>query len=597
MKNILKKTKGKLKKQTIRNRYFVLLLSMSVLPLFLLGFISFQIAKNTIIQNQLKTTQDHLRTSSEVADLLLKNIVNMERLIAWNKDMAQDLKESDVQETDKHGDIFKENTPKQLRNMLSSYLIDTQDIDSVCIFNRDFRSFCYGNSGSMGDFDKNKVYSSISGSDWYKKTLQSNGKPLFFGNNVLNSHSLDTFSSVKLLKDPSNLIKPETIGILVVNIKTSLYTKAFNNDQNSYLVIDSSGSEPVTVYNASSKKLPLVQQSKNLNSLINQFERKHYLISQYTNQTTGWTFLQLVPEKALVSQSNQIGIVTSLISALMALIALFLSFYLSGTLTQPFLQLKAMAMEWKKGVGVWAPGKKLPHDEIAVIGSTFKQISEENKDLNQRLIRSRLKEKEAELSALQAQIKPHFLYNTLDLMYWKAIMHDNHDLANMSIALSETFKLSLNNGNELISVSKELEHIQHYMTIQNMRYSHRFNYLFSVEQELMDKNILKLLLQPLVENAIYHGLEPKLGEGTVKLYGKIRDGFIIFTVEDNGIGMEDLSTTESGYGLKNVRERLKLYYGPSSELEVFSEMNKGTKILIKFKEEAGMMANVESSYI
>lgn len=92
MKNILIKTKGKLKKQTVRNRYFVLLLSMSVLPLFLLGFISFQIAKNTLIQNQLKTTQEHLRTSSEVADLLLRNVVNMERLIAWNKEAAQELK-------------------------------------------------------------------------------------------------------------------------------------------------------------------------------------------------------------------------------------------------------------------------------------------------------------------------------------------------------------------------------------------------------------------------------------------------------------------------------------------------------------------------
>ncbi|MDM5338581.1 sensor histidine kinase [Fictibacillus enclensis] len=597
MKNILIKTKGKLKKQTVRNRYFVLLLSMSVLPLFLLGFISFQIAKNTLIQNQLKTTQEHLRTSSEVADLLLRNVVNMERLIAWNKEAAQELKESAVQRTDKQAEIFNEDTPKQLRNMLSSYLIDTQDIDSVCIFNRDFRSFCYGNSGSMGDFDKNKVYSSVSGSDWYKKTVKSNGKPLFFGSNVLNNNSVSTFSSVKLLKDPSNLIRPEIIGILVVNIKTSLYTKAFNKDQNSYLVIDSSGTDPVTVYNDSPRMLPIVNQSEDLPSLINELQRKHYLVSQYSNQTTGWTFLHLVPEKALVSQSNQIGLVTAFISSIMAFVALFLSFYLSGTLTRPFLQLKAMAMEWGKGVGAWASDKKLQHDEIAAIGSTFKQISEENKDLNQRLIRSRLKEKEAELSALQAQIKPHFLYNTLDLMYWKAIMHENHDLANMSIALSETFKLSLNNGNELISVSKELEHIQHYMTIQNMRYNHRFCYLHTVDSELMDKKILKLLLQPLVENAIYHGLEPKLGEGTVSLHGAIRDGFIIFTVEDDGIGMEDLSITESGYGLKNVRERLALYYGPSSELGIFSKANEGTKIEIKFKEEAGMMSNVESSNI
>lgn len=209
-------------------------------------------------------------------------------------------------------------------------------------------------------------------------------------------------------------------------------------------------------------------------------------------------------------------------------------------------------------------------------------MTKENQKLNEQLIRLQLKEREAELRALQAQIKPHFLYNTLDSIYWMAVLQNNHDIAKMAISLSESFKLSLNNGKEFIPVAKELEHIQHYMTIQNMRHNNRFQYIQKVDPALMDKEILKLLLQPLVENAIYHGLEPKVGKGTVRLTGKIESGFITFTIEDDGVGMEDLEAIEKGYGLRNVRERLSLYYGVDSRFTISSEVNRGTRVEIRF---------------
>jgi two-component system sensor histidine kinase YesM len=164
-----------------------------------------------------------------------------------------------------------------------------------------------------------------------------------------------------------------------------------------------------------------------------------------------------------------------------------------------------------------------------------------------------------------------------------AVMKNNPEIAQMAISLSESFKLSLNKGKETISLFKELKHIEHYMTIQNIRFNNRFQYVEEVDPDLKSMEILKLLLQPLVENAIYHGLEPKLGPGIVRLTGRIESGsMVVFTVEDDGIGISDIDAIDQGYGLGNVRERLKLYYGTTSLFQVTSEVNKGTIIEIRF---------------
>jgi two-component system sensor histidine kinase YesM len=287
----------------------------------------------------------------------------------------------------------------------------------------------------------------------------------------------------------------------------------------------------------------------------------------------------------LLKQSNKIGIITASIAATIAIIALFISYILSGKVARPWVQLKKLTIDWAKGL--WGSGGDHESDTIGAIGETFQRITVENKELNERLVHSQLKEREAELRALQAQIKPHFLYNTLDSIYWMAILQNNRDIAEIAVALSETFKLSLNKGEDLIPIAKELEHIHHYLTIQNFRYKNRFNYIEDVDPALLEKPILKLLLQPFVENAIYHGLEPKFGEGTIELKGRIDGEWIIFTISDDGVGIEDLSATESGYGLKNVRERMMLLYGQDSTLTLTSKVNEGTCLEIRFREAKG----------
>jgi two-component system, sensor histidine kinase YesM len=581
MRLIIRRVRNHLRNDKIRYKYFLIMICLSIFPLLLLGFISFNIAKNTLVQNQLETTGNNLRTSSEVTDLLFRNIINMERVISWSNSVREELVDSAAfSEVGKN--VLDENTTKRMQDLISSYFIDTQDIDSVCLFDVYFRPVCYGNDNSIGRYDTSKIDSDITETDWYRKSVKTQGRPIFLSYNVLANEDDTTFSSVKLLRDPQNVFDTKQIGLLVVNIKKSMFSRVLKDDSDSVIaVIDSSRDGENTVFSNPSILDKEISEGKNTLSSFQTLKNKGYLVSSYTNQSTGWTLTYITKEMDLLKQSNKIGIITASIAATIAIIALFISYILSGKVARPWVQLKKLTIDWAKGL--WGSGGNHESDTIGAIGETFQRITVENKELNERLVHSQLKEREAELRALQAQIKPHFLYNTLDSIYWMAILQNNRDIAEIAVALSETFKLSLNKGEDLIPIAKELDHINHYLTIQNFRYKNRFNYIEDVDPALLEKPILKLLLQPFVENAIYHGLEPKFGEGTIELKGRIEGDWIIFTISDDGVGIENLSATESGYGLKNVRERMMLLYGQDSTLTLTSKVNEGTCIEIRFR--------------
>jgi len=204
-----------------------------------------------------------------------------------------------------------------------------------------------------------------------------------------------------------------------------------------------------------------------------------------------------------------------------------------------------------------------------------------NLELREHLLSSQLKEREAELLLLQSQINPHFLYNTLDSLYCMAVIHDADDMADMVDALSKTFRLSLNNGNKLILVKDELEHVKSYMKVQNYRFGEKYSLCIHMGEQVENCYVLKFILQPFVENAMYHGLEPKMGKGTILVTGKKQEQDLIFTVEDDGVGISDLSLLEHGYGVRNVRERIQLYYGDGYGLQFESSPGQGTKVTIK----------------
>ncbi|MGM7722686.1 sensor histidine kinase [Metabacillus sp. Hm71] len=577
----------------IRSRFLAVMIALSVPPIFIVGVLSYHISKETLIENHLQANENHLKTTSERADLLLRNVINMERIILSNKDLRQQLIESGSI-SDQEQEALKLSTSSRLQQIMSDYATEQKYIDSVCLFDNYFRAVCYGRSDNAGRYESENKRIGIKESDWYKKAVQAQGKEIFFANNVLEDLDWNkTFSSVKLLRNPASK-DFETIGLLIVNINKSMFSEMMNETKNNeYLILDASNNETNTVYASNSHYYD--ENSKNdLSEIFKQKEEDGYVVSSYENETTGWSFGYFIEEQELLKQPHQIRAVTNLIAALIAISAVIFSVILSDTITRPLQRIKKMMVLWAKGSSEF---KETFHDdEVGAIGETFKRMTAENKDLSERLIRSQLKERETELRVLQAQINPHFLYNTLDSIYWMAMIHNHEDIGKMAVSLSESFKISLNKGKELIPLHQELKHIEHYMTIQNIRFGNRFTYIQEVDPDLLDQEILKLLLQPLVENAIYHGLEPKVGEGTIRLTAsRLESGYILFIVEDDGVGIKDIALTEKGYGLGNVRERLKIYYGSTSSLTIKSEVNKGTKIEIRFNPNEGRwMGDVES---
>jgi two-component system sensor histidine kinase YesM len=202
----------------------------------------------------------------------------------------------------------------------------------------------------------------------------------------------------------------------------------------------------------------------------------------------------------------------------------------------------------------------------------------------------------SEMKALQAQITPHFLYNTLDSIIWLAEGYQYSEVISITQAFSDFFRISLNRGNEWVSVDEEFKHIESYLTIQKIRYRDILDYSIDYEREMGNKIILKLLLQPLVENALYHGITNKRGRGMIKVRGWSEENCFRFSVEDQGIGMTEQQIAEirerldkpenegSGYGLYNVNKRLELYYNRKNLLEIHSVYREGTTVSLLIPE-------------
>lgn len=223
---------------------------------------------------------------------------------------------------------------------------------------------------------------------------------------------------------------------------------------------------------------------------------------------------------------------------------------------------------------------------LSLTGNINKQI--ELNVLEQKELRK------SEMKTMQAQITPHFLYNTFDTIIWLIEKRKNSEAVATVEALSNFFRVSLSGGNDWITVNKEIEHIKSYLSIQQMRYSDILEYKIEVDKAILENKILKLMLQPLVENAIYHGIKYLRKKGTVTIKGWSTDGFTFFSVADTGVGMDEeatqalkqrIKTSESGsFGLYNINKRIELYYNSSDGIEIESTPGVGTVVTLKLPE-------------
>lgn len=236
-------------------------------------------------------------------------------------------------------------------------------------------------------------------------------------------------------------------------------------------------------------------------------------------------------------------------------------------------------------------------DEITELGLSFNIMIGKIRELLEAKIREQENLKKAELRTLQAQINPHFLYNTLDTIIWMAEAHKTAEVIEIVRALSSFFRIALSKGQDWITIHQEIEHVRSYLTIQKMRYRDILDYKIEVDDDILDGTILKLTLQPLVENALYHGIKNKRNGGTITVRARRTDqNVVLLEVQDNGVGFtayklaqiqaeidsdsDEIAIKESGFGLENVNKRIKLFYGKQYGLHISSQYLEGTRVTV-----------------
>ena len=233
-------------------------------------------------------------------------------------------------------------------------------------------------------------------------------------------------------------------------------------------------------------------------------------------------------------------------------------------------------------------------DEIAVLADRFNDMAGNIQTLVVKVREDEQKMRKADLRLLQEQINPHFLYNTLDTIMWLAIDHQDDKVVEMVAALSGFFRTSLSHGEDKITIREELEHVENYLKIQQLRYGDIMEYSIDVPDEIKKNDIVKITLQPLVENALYHGLKKQREKGMIKISRVDDENNIFLIVEDNGVGMQPEQVVQinkemyediwvnrtTGFGIANVNRRIKLYYGEEYGLILESEPDIGTKVIV-----------------
>ena len=288
---------------------------------------------------------------------------------------------------------------------------------------------------------------------------------------------------------------------------------------------------------------------------------------------------------------NQYLVLIAIVLLAIFIIGAFIIVYVTKQITDPIKSLeKAMAKIDESGP-IMIKDIEKGTKEIVSLSSTYNDMILQINKLMKQVVIEQTNQRKSELKALQYQINPHFLYNTLDSIVW-LIDNDKKDAAqNMVIALAKLFRISISRGRNIIPVRDEIEHVKNYLFIQSMRYTDSFDYKIEVDEECYKYQVMKLILQPLVENCIYHGLKNRIDKGLILITGHMEESNLILTIEDNGYGIlpekiEELykrfndPDLNDGVGLKNVYQRLHIYYGEASYLKIESEVDEYTRIII-----------------
>ncbi|MCD7036351.1 sensor histidine kinase [Metabacillus sp. GX 13764] len=560
---------------SIKQKIMLLALFSALIPLLVIGPFTF-LYFNKIVENKVSTSVTNLLDITDWnINMFAGDLEDISNIIFLSNDIEGYL-------TYRRQDARLYQLETLSRNTLNSItVVNKPYINSIFIGNR-YHSFVKVNRGEAnlaGD-----RYKLLRESEIFPKLMNSawEGKWFYETDTGLTGNKETPLLFGRVIRDLST---NEPLGVLLISINHQVFQNMFNDIQFPGSIVIYDGRSQV--YTKGSKKVvedPLlikrIEDSHVKGADTAVIQGKKYIVNYHTNKKTGWKIVSMIPYQNLVKEIDQVRAVVISLLAGSLLISLTIAVFISRRITRELGLLRQVTERMERrhpiqGILFNTNG------EIGKIGSRFVELYNRNNELSEKLFLSEVKEKEAELKALQSHINPHFLYNTLNSIYWMAEKSNAKAIAKMAISLSKIFRLTLNDGNPITTVQNELTQVESYLQIQNIRFDQKINYQFLIDEEILQEKIIKLLLQPIVENAAYHGLEPENGRGHILIEGIKRGDQLIFFISDDGKGFDTKSKQKKGYGLRNIDERLKLKYGNQFGLSIVSEPNKGTTVILK----------------
>lgn len=584
----------KIKANGLKNRAMKQMTTLIILAMIVMVAVFYGIVHSRTIRNQgrnqaksLANMEAYLNNYFEEVDAIAKNV-------NYNYYLQKYL-ETAIDGEDNYTEL---SVGKNMRayemssQAFSDTLLSRPDISSMMVFGK--KKVLLNKSL----YSYRNVVMDYSGLDWYQEAIQKPYDMVITGPNRHQFFDTDD-ETISLSREIQDYEDGTFLGVILINLNMNKITEicdSFQENTTGGLAIVNEAGESVylnsnngkvDVRSVDMKELSEVVEQHSENSFCIRLDGTKYLITKDKMESTGWYLINLIPYSWILSELWKISMII-VIAVAGALFVTLLS--LDRILTNVIQPLKKLERHMAR-VTIENMNEQVnitTDDEIGHLAGNFNSMLERIENLKEQVVEEQEDKRKYELQALQAQINPHFLYNTLDSLIWMAETHDSNIVA-MTEALAKLFRISLNKGNEEILLKKEIEHVKNYLIIQSMRYADKFTFTISVEPDVEKCRIIKLILQPIVENCIYHGIKKKRGSGHITIRAFREGENLILQVEDDGCGMnketcekmlsyevEPENISGSGIGVKNVNERIQLRFGKEYGLSYQSEEGKGT---------------------
>ncbi|MCI8506315.1 MAG: histidine kinase [Lachnospiraceae bacterium] len=444
----------------------------------------------------------------------------------------------------------------------------------------------------------------IMGQEWFVKSIQKTEDLHFFSPTIQNVF-LDTVSPFKWVIPLSSSVeitrdKSTQQGVLLVNLKYSgleqIMRKATLGSGGYIYLTDREGNliyhpRQQLIFSGLEAENNIQAAGLSDGNHKEVFEGEERVLTVKTVGYTGWKLIGVMPARGFSFDTFQNRMFIACIILALLLVLVVVNSRISSMLTDPIRRLEKSVHQMEEGnleAVIYAGGSY----EVMHLGRAIQDMVDEMKRLMEATVAEHESRRKSELDALQSQINPHFLYNTLDIIVWMIENEQDREAVRVVTSLARLFRISLSKGRTIIPVRDELEHVRNYLTIQQMRFKNKFEFSIEAEEEVTSMSTVKLVVQPLAENALYHGIEFMDEEGRIDVRAWKEGEGVYISVSDNGLGMTEETkeallkgeilpkTKGSGIGFSNVNERIRLYFGEAYGLEIESEPDEGTTVRI-----------------